>query len=192
MADVEQTQKRWFHSSHVKFPFVSMCSSRFLVSMYLIWILGPKLILSDNQSKATLWVLETCLIVGLLSFLIILITALLSSKISNKASLREECTFEEIKSTLCRSSIFAWIFFRANNGSHRSWLLWYVFPWRTATIRFHKSSAGFPSIRNPASKEMISDSVEPQDLLQNRSLETVPICIVWQCFPHLYSHVWWM
>ena len=23
-----------------------------------------------------------------------------------------------------------------------------------------------------------------QDLLQNRSLETVPVCIVWQCFPH--------
>ena len=26
--------------------------------------------------------------------------------------------------------------------------------------------------------------LNPQDLLQNRSLETVPICIVWQCFPH--------
>ena len=25
---------------------------------------------------------------------------------------------------------------------------------------------------------------EPEDLLQNRSLETVPVCIVWQCFPH--------
>ena len=24
---------------------------------------------------------------------------------------------------------------------------------------------------------------EPQDLMQNRSLETVPICIVLQCFP---------
>ena len=55
------------------------------------------------------------------------------------------------------------------------------------------------------SKEIFSDSVElcetkvcflhiqligtkrmtyPQDLQQNRSLETVPICIVWQCFPH--------
>ena len=104
--------------------------------------------------------------------------------------------------------------------SLRSWLLWYVFPWRTATIRSQKSRAGIPSNLNPASKEMISDSVElcetevcflhiqligtnvwlpmtsknaqcstwsrlsPQDLLQNRSLETVPVCIVWQCLPH--------
>ena len=45
-------------------------------------------------------------------------------------------------------------------GSHRSWLFWYVFPWRTATIRSQKSSAGIPSNLNPASKEMISDSVE--------------------------------
>ena len=38
--------------------------------------------------------------------------------------------------------------------------------------------------------------LNPQDLPKNRSLETVPVCIVWQCFPHkqycLYSHVWWM
>ena len=26
--------------------------------------------------------------------------------------------------------------------------------------------------------------LNPKDLLQNRSLETVPVCIVWQCFPH--------
>ena len=31
--------------------------------MYLIWILGSKLLLSNNQSKATLWVLDTCLII---------------------------------------------------------------------------------------------------------------------------------
>ena len=40
----------------------------------------------------------------------------------------------------------------------RSWLLWYVFPWRTAAIKSHKSSAGIPSNLNPASKEIISDS----------------------------------
>ena len=34
----------------------------FLVSIYLIWILGSRLIFSDNQSKSTLWVLDTCLI----------------------------------------------------------------------------------------------------------------------------------
>ena len=58
--------RRWCHSSRVKFPLVSMSASWFLVSVYLIWILGSKLIRSNNQSRATLWVLETCLIVGLL------------------------------------------------------------------------------------------------------------------------------
>ena len=66
-----------------------------LVSVYLIWILGSKLILTNNQSSATLWVLETCLIVGLLPFMIILITASLSSNTYNKASWCEDWTFEE-------------------------------------------------------------------------------------------------
>ena len=38
-----------------------------------------------NQSKATLWVLDTCLIVGLRPLIIILITASLSSKTYNIA-----------------------------------------------------------------------------------------------------------
>ena len=104
--------KRWFHSSRVDFPLVRMSASWFLVSMYLIWIMGSKLILSNNQSRATLWVRETCLIVGLLSFIINLITALLSSNTYNKASWREELMFEEIKSTLFRSSVIPWEFFR--------------------------------------------------------------------------------
>ena len=51
-----------------------------------IWLgfLGPNLILSNNQSRATLWVLETSFIVWLLPFLIILIIASLSSKMYNK------------------------------------------------------------------------------------------------------------
>ena len=40
-----------------------MSASWFLVSMYLIWILVSRLIRSKNQSRAALWVLETCLIV---------------------------------------------------------------------------------------------------------------------------------
>ena len=144
------------------FPLVSMSASWFLVSVYLIWILESKLILSNNQSRATLWVLETCFIVRLLPFMIILISASFSSKIFNIASIREEYAFEEIKSTLSRSWIFPWIFFRLGdwNGSPCSGLLWYGILWRTATIRSHKSSAGIPSILNFASKEMISDSVE--------------------------------
>ena len=54
--------KRWFHSSRVKFHLVTMSASWFLVSMYLIWIFGSNLIRSNNQSRATLWVLETGLI----------------------------------------------------------------------------------------------------------------------------------
>ena len=51
-----------------------------IMSTYLIWTLGSRLILSHNHSGATLWVLDTCLIVGLLPSMIILITASLSSK----------------------------------------------------------------------------------------------------------------
>ena len=104
MANVKQTQKM--------IPFITcdfslgqyVCELVFGLSTYLIWILGSKLILSNNQSRATLWVLETCLTVGLLPLIIILITASLSSNTWNKASWREELTFEGIKSTLSRSS----------------------------------------------------------------------------------------
>ena len=41
-------------------------ASWFLVPTYLIWIFGSKLILSNNQSSATLFVRDTCLIVRLL------------------------------------------------------------------------------------------------------------------------------
>ena len=62
--------------------------------------------------------------------------------------------------------------------SLRACWLWFVFP-RTATIRSHKSSAGIPSNRNPASKEMISDSVE--------------LCETEVCFLHIQligTNVW--
>ena len=67
-------RRMWFHSSLEKLPLVNMSASCFLVSTYLIWILGSKLILSNNQSDATLWFLETCLIVGLRLLIFILIT----------------------------------------------------------------------------------------------------------------------
>ena len=35
--------QKWFHSSRVKSPFVSMSASWFLVSMYLMWILGVQI-----------------------------------------------------------------------------------------------------------------------------------------------------
>ena len=89
---------KWFHSSRVKFPLVSMFASWFLVSKYLILILGSKLIRSNSQSSATLWILETCVIVGLLLLMIILITASLSSSTYNKALWFENWTFEGTQS----------------------------------------------------------------------------------------------
>ena len=79
-------------STHHVWNFLwSVCQRvGFLVSMYLIWILGSKLIRSNNQSRATLWVRETCLSVGLRPLTIILITFSLSSKTYNIA-LGSEC-----------------------------------------------------------------------------------------------------
>ena len=50
------------------------------ISPHLIWILESRIIRENNQSRATLWVLETCLMVGLLPYMIILITASLSTQ----------------------------------------------------------------------------------------------------------------
>ena len=79
MADVQNNWRIWFHSSRVKFPSVKTSASWCLVSTNLIWILRSTL-LWNNQSRSTLWVLDTCLIVGLLPPMIISITASLSSK----------------------------------------------------------------------------------------------------------------
>ena len=48
--------------------------------------------------------------------------------------------------------------FRVGDVDRFPWTcsLWFVFPWRTVTIRSHRSSAGIPSILKPAFKEMIS------------------------------------
>ena len=53
------------------------------VTELIFWVV--KKILSNNQSRATLWVRETCLVVGLRPLIIILITASLSSKTYNIA-----------------------------------------------------------------------------------------------------------
>ena len=101
--------KRWFHSSRVKFPFVSMSASWFLVSVYLIWILESRLILSNNQSKATRWLQDTCLIVGRLPLMIILITASLSSKMQSIALNWEDFAVDVTKSTLLDSKLSCWV-----------------------------------------------------------------------------------
>ena len=84
-------RSKLFHSSLEKLPVVRKSASWFLESTYLIWILGSRLILSKDQSRATLWVLVTCLTVGLLPLMIILITASLSSEMCKLESAWEEC-----------------------------------------------------------------------------------------------------
>ena len=61
---------------------------------------GSKLILSNKQSRATLWVRETCLIVGLRPLRIILITVSLSSKTFTIALESEFFVLDGMLSTL--------------------------------------------------------------------------------------------
>ena len=110
-------RKRWFHPSGVKLHLVNMSVSWLLMSTYVIWILGSNLILSHNQPKATLWVLDTCLIVGLLHLICILITTSLSSKINTwDSSLWRMCVCWNIVHMrqfinmvpCCRWSVICW------------------------------------------------------------------------------------
>ena len=158
-----------------------MSASWFLVSTYLIWIFESKLIRSNNLSRATVWVLETCLIVGRLPLMIILIAASLSSNTYNKASWREDWTSDGTESifsiTLTRSRDL-WCFLTSLTGCPVLSELWETFP-KTETVRSHNSRAGKPSNLNPVSKEIISDSVE--------------LCETAVCFLHIHligTNVW--
>ena len=145
--------------------FASCC----LVSMYLIWILGSRLILSINQSRATLWVLDTCLIVGLCRLVIILIKALLSSKKKEAShridkasrstkhhqhySTQDWCAWLDPQFVFgyaclmwCHATSFLvldlWVFFH-----------WVGEEWKTSITKSQRSRAGFPSMCKPASRE---------------------------------------
>ena len=102
-------RRRWSFSSRVKLLWVTMSASWLLVSAFLIWILEFNLILTFGVSifdldlgiqfdsvKQTIkrnWVLDTCLTVGLLPLMIILITVLVSSNMYNWDPPWEECAF---------------------------------------------------------------------------------------------------
>ena len=230
--------KRWFHSSRVKFPLVNMSATCFMVSMYLIWIFGVQIdsieqpIKSNSVGSGNMSHCRTFYLYNHLDHCFIVFKHIQQSFLIRRVDVWGN-KINIFQITLWDGFRF-WMLWgvertsrRFRNGSHRSWWLWFVFP-RTATIRSHKSSAVVPSNLNPASKELISDSVElcetevcflhiqllgtnawlqkrtmfiqkwilnPQDLPQNRSLETVPVCNVWH-FPSwqycLYSHAWWM
>ena len=165
-------RRRWSHSSRVTLPFVEMSASWFFDSTYLIWTFGSRLILSNNQSRATRWARDTCVIVGLLPLMIIFITASFSSKMYNFDSFSERCAFEGSWSMLDWSTfwsntcfILAVLWFLAPVSRVHAWVgfgILGVVP-TTSITKSHKSSAGKPSIRKPASNDMISDSVELWD-----------------------------
>ena len=197
------------------FPLLVCLRVGFWIRHTWFGLWGPNWFDRITSPRATLWVLETCLIVGLLPFMIILITALLLSLIYNKASFREEFTFEEIKSTLSRS-IFPWIFFRVGCLTvldhsdafsredlwrsdsmnqvrvYRPSLIlhpkkWFLILLNCAKLKFVSGTSnwleqtyGFRKCTMFLQK-LISNL---QDLPQNRSLETVPVCIVLQYYPH--------
>ena len=137
MADVEQLKK--------SDPLVACLRVDVWCRMYWLWILESRFILSNNQSKATQWVLDTCLIVGLRPFNINSITASLSSKTYNIA-LEPECVpLDETWSTLVRSRLvcvvgicfrmFGWVFAdRFPRGSLTSLVLlvWFGEEWNTS------------------------------------------------------------
>ena len=93
--------------------------------------------------------------------MIILITASLSSNTYNKAFWCEDWTFEGTQSILFSTLMFPWDLWLLSMITGRPGLsvVWVMFP-KTETLRSHNSRANSPSMRNPASKEMISDSVE--------------------------------
>ena len=158
------------------------------MSTYLIWILDSKLILSNDRSNGTLWVLDTCLIVGLRPLIIILMTASLSSKnVQLRLTLRRMCVgwyIIHIWQQLLNLSLFrfSWcsdlvLFMKCSPVLHK-------FPWvclpclavlfverNTSITTSQKSRAGNPSMGFPASREMISDSVE--------------LCETERCFLHI-------
>ena len=165
MANVEQTQKM-IPFITCEFSLVWHVSKTHRVALdwlfhRIIWIQKYKSSTSTPKTN-----LQTCHIVGLLPFIIILITASLSSNTYNNASWCENWTYEGTQSTLVKTlntpwdRLFGpWLLSQFTTGcTVLSWF-WAVFP-RTKTIRSHKSRAGIPSNLNPASKEMISDSVE--------------------------------
>ena len=158
--------------------------------MYLIWILGSKLILSNNQSRAALWVRETCLIVGLRPLTIIFLSASLSSKTHNIALEPESIVLDGMWSMwvgmtlVCLNWDGLCVFgLTTADGFPRSSSLGpsvqFGTEWSTSITKFQRSRAGIPSMRKLASREIISASVE--------------LCETEVCFLHIQlvgTNVW--
>ena len=140
-----------------------MSANWFLVSMYLIWILGSRLIRSNNQSRSnsvSSGDVSHCRTSVFHNHFLLQLHW--SSNTYSKTSWRADWTFEGTESMSFITSILSWDL----------WCLWSsftgfppfelktqeTFP-RTETIKSH-SSRSKPSNLNPVSREIISDSVE--------------------------------
>ena len=143
----------------------------FGIKMFRIRILESRPTLSNNQSRATLWVLDTCLIVGLRPFIIILIAASLSSK-TYSIALEPICvtldgTWSDQDWCAWLESVFACLV-ECLPTSFPVALLHLWFCWfglmRNEILQSpnptQRSRAGIPSMRKPASREITSASVE--------------------------------
>ena len=189
-----------------------MSASLFLVSMYLIWIFGSRSIRSNNQSRATLWVLETCLIVGLLLLTSVMITTSSSSKhIQRSFWMRRFDVWGKWNQhypnhrSLSEIACVFWIVWgdertsRLNiNNSPCSLWLWFVFP-RTATIRSHWSLSHFTDfpvlswfwivfpkakkIRFHTSRAGIPSNLNP--VSKKMISDSVELCETEVCFLHI-------
>ena len=167
--DIEQTEKMVpFFTGETAFR--QDVDKMILISTYSI--LHSKLILSNNQSSATLWERETCLIGGLLSLIIIWITAPWSSKNLNEVSKRESFVFEVKESRFVNPGssngfkcFFVFTLERFSNCPLRHRFSrpveWFKEECNTSLTNSQRSRAGIPSMRRPASEEKTSDSVEP-------------------------------
>ena len=141
--------KRWFHSSRVNLPLVSMSASWFLVSMYLIWILGSKLILPHDQSRATLYPgnMSHCGTSSLYNHLDHCFVVF--KHIQQSFLLR---ILDVWGNTINVIQHVGWFLSRQTTGFSGLSGVWVVFP-RTETIRSQIQRAGIPSNLNPASEE---------------------------------------
>ena len=143
----ERKSLKWLQENIEK-----MSASWFLVSTYSIRICGSKLILSNNQSSASLWVLDTCLIVGLRPLVVILVL------VGTYSTTDKWSTFCFLLSV----GVFDLGFCPAQVSLMLSWpgLTVLLVECNTSISMSPRSRAGSPSMRDPASNETISDSVE--------------------------------
>ena len=166
---------------------------------------GSKLILSNNQSRATLWVLETCLIVGLLPFdchpnhgFTVLKHVLRGNGLRKSRIPRHIVNVKQIR-TVVRGWNFGLILVRLLDvvwcnrspcaNESQVYLDWFWEEWNTSITKFQRPKAGIPSLARTCDFRKMNKI--PQMLIlnlpghrQNQNLEIIPIYIVVRCFPH--------